>query len=112
MERLIPNKKYENMVSQIIENFDFQKCRIVMTHLNWQWHGRGVPTIDDMKKMVRGHFIDVVEGILNKENNVRHYERYYVSSGGFTAWGYKNKYGSIDKLGLEFIVADWDVERE
>jgi hypothetical protein len=73
--------------------------------------GRRIFNINAQDKDGNG-VIDVIEGILNKENNVRHYERYIVSSGGFTAWGYKNKYGSIDKLGLEFIVADWDVERD
>ena len=112
MGTLIPNKKYENMVSEILEQFDFDKCRIVMIHLNWRWHGIGVPTIEMMKDTGRSHLKQVIEGLLDTENKVKPHEIYFVSSGGFKAWGYKNRHGSVDKLGLEFIVSEWDVDRE
>lgn len=112
MGMIIPNKKYENMVSEILEQFDFDKCKKVMSHLNWQWYGRGIPTIDLMVETSRSHLKEVIEGLLNKENKVKPHEIYIVSSGGFKAWGYKNRNGGVDKLGLEFIVSEWDVDTD
>ena len=112
MGTLIPNKKYENMVSEILEQFDFEKCRKVMSLLNWQWYGQGVPTVEMMKEISRSHLKTVVDGLLHKGNQVKAHEIYICSGGGFKGWGYKNRHGGIDKLGLEFIVTDWDVDRK
>lgn len=104
------NKKYDEMVSDIIENFDYEKCRITMIALNWMWAGRGIPNIEQMIDTSRSHLHLVIEELLTKENNVKPHEPYIVSSGGFRAWGYKNRHGRVEKLGLDFIVSEWDTE--
>jgi len=47
--RRSPEAAKQKMIDEIIENFDFAKCHIVMKLLNWEWAGRGVPTIEDLK---------------------------------------------------------------
>jgi len=108
MIKLSPYQVRQNMIKEIIECFDFEKCRKVMVALDWGWWGQGTPSIETMKESATNRLNDAVEGVLNRENNTRSDVPYIVSSGGFKATVYKNRYGYLDYLTLEFIVTEWE----
>lgn len=96
------------MIKEIIECFNFEKCHKVMVALDWGWWGEGTPSIERMKESATNRLNDAIEGVLNRENNTRSDVPYIVSSGGFKATAYKNRYGYLDFIKLEFVVADWE----
>jgi hypothetical protein len=108
MTKLSPYQTRQNMIQEIIECFDFEKCRHVMLALNWGWWGQGTPSIETMIKSATNRLNEAVEGVLNRENNTRSDVPYIVSSGGFKATAYKNRYGYLDYLTLEFVVTEWE----
>jgi hypothetical protein len=61
-----------------------------------------------MKESATKRLNDAIEGVLNKENNTRSDVPYTVSSGGFKATAFKNRYGYLDFLKLEFVVTEWE----
>lgn len=107
--RKSPYEVKEDMITEIIEEFDFEKCHKVMLHLDWQWWGRGTPSIQVMKDFVRKNLERAIVGVLDRENHRNSDVPYTVSSGGFTAKAFKNRYGYLDFLKLEFIITDWEV---
>jgi hypothetical protein len=38
------------MIDDIMDEFNFAKVQSAMHHLEWQWSGVGIPTIDDLRK--------------------------------------------------------------
>jgi len=99
------------MIDDILDNFNFIKVQTTMFTLNWQWAGVGIPSIDQLKekavyllkgasKLRLGEYFDSYweEGIIN-------------SSGGFQATAYCNKAKTkIIALDLKFILEEWDSE--
>jgi hypothetical protein len=108
MIKLPPYQVRKNMIKEIIECFNFEKCHKVMVALDWGWWGEGTPSIERMKESATNRLNDAIEGVLNRENNTRSDVPYVVSSGGFKATAYKNRYGYLDFIKLEFVVADWE----
>lgn len=45
-------EKQQEIVDEIMDNFDFEKVHKVMVALNWGWHGNGVPGLSDIKSML------------------------------------------------------------
>jgi hypothetical protein len=107
-KRQSPYEVRREMIKDIMDDFDFEKCRKVMLALDWEWWGQGTPSIKTMKESATNRLNDAVEGVLNRENNIRSDVPYMVSSGGFKAIAYKNRYGYLDFLKLEFVVTDWE----
>jgi len=102
------NKKAQNMVKEIMENFDFHKCHIVMKHLNWCWHfNKTPPTIQELKKSAERNIWDCIERMLNEEK-MSYHAPYILSTGGFKVTTGKNRYGQLDFVNLEFVLTDWD----
>jgi hypothetical protein len=99
------------MIDDILDNFDFIKVQTVMEALNWQWTGEGVPSIDQLKEkavyLLKGaaklrleEYLDSYweEGIIN-------------GSGGFQATAYCNEAKTqIIALDLKFVLEEWDSE--
>ena len=57
-------KSKEDMMHSIlgiIENFDFDKVNKYMTEVDWQWHGEGVPTVDELKRTAVRLLVDAVD---------------------------------------------------
>jgi len=112
MTKPSPYQVRQNMIKEIIEEFDFKKCHKVMSTLNWQWWGQGVPSIERMKESATNRLNDAIEGLLNRETKMSSDIPYIVLSGGFKATAYKNRYGYLDFLKLEFIVTDWETDSD
>jgi hypothetical protein len=101
------NKKEYELVDEVLKHFDFKKCHKVMKHLDWGWgFDEQIPTVDRLKERGRDRIISAIEGI--KENKKHHHlEGYFSSSGGLKATVYKNKYGLITNIILEFVLTEW-----
>ena len=99
------------MIDDIMDNFEFDKVQTAMEALDWQWAGKGIPSIDELKetavyllkgasRLRLGEYLDSYweEGIIN-------------STGGFQATAYcdKNK-TKITALDLKFVLEHWDSE--
>lgn len=94
------------MMFDIMNNFDFDKVRSVMKHLEWEWYGKGVPTVDDIRFAARERIESVIKVCLSEANPN---EEYFSSSGGLKATAIKDDYGQITFLQLEFILTGWDL---
>lgn len=108
MTKISPYLKETKMIDDIIENFDFSKCYDVMKLLNWQWRNEGIPTIDDMKSSAVNRLRNAIEGVKDKGNKMPSDCEYHCSSGGFKGTAWKNRYGHIEGIRLEFVLTEWD----
>jgi hypothetical protein len=105
-----PLLKEKEMIENIINNFDFDRCLKVMEFLNWEWWCPNdsilkIPNMDELKESAKGKLHRAIEGC--KELKKGEYS-YNVSSGGFKASAFKNRYGHINFLTLEFILTEWE----
>jgi hypothetical protein len=108
-KRLTQEEKHDQMINDIIEEFNFMKCRTVMLFLGWTWGmnpGR-TPEIDDMKKTAKYLMDSAIKGCL-KTKSCRPEETYMSSTGGFKAVAIKNKYNHLEFLKLEFVLTEWE----
>ena len=104
----IHKKEYE-LIDEVIENFDFHRCHRVMKHLKWTWtFDRDVPTIDRLRESARKRIEGAIEGIKKRKKH-SHLESYFSSSGGLKATVWKNRYGQITNIQLDFILTEWNV---
>ena len=107
------NTKEYQLIHEIIENFDFEKCHIAMTLLNWKWAqigGARVPTIQELKDSAKQRLINAMDEIKTTEYKMGLDSPFIVSSGGLKASVFKNRYNHITFAKLEFVLTDWDAE--
>ena len=103
-----PKEHEDKMIQDILENFDFQKCRSVMQVLNWEWATvPGIPTIDRLKKAAENRLRDAMD--MAKKGKCSK-STYFVSSGGLRANAWSNRYGQVEGVRLEFVLTDWDTD--
>ena len=107
-------KNYFHQINQMIDNimdeFDFAKVHITMGYLGWKWVGKFV-TIDVLKDEARRLLKGAAESRLGEYRD-EHWELGIINStGGFvaTAWCDENK-TKIIKLNLEFVLTEGDCE--
>lgn len=98
------------MIDEVIQQFNFERCHNVMTLINWEWSGVGVPTIKMLKDSSTIKLMSVIKGVKDKSNKVLANEPYFSSSGGLKATAWKNRYGHISGLKLEFVLAEWEAD--
>lgn len=100
------------MVEDILDNFDFEKCHHVMTALKWEWYGTRIPTVDQLKCSSRQRLEFAIKGAINKEDILPLNSCYYSYSGGLKATAWRNRYGHLESIKLEFVLADWDADAD
>jgi hypothetical protein len=100
------HERHQRMMFDIINNFDFDKVHIVMNHLNWEWYGKGIPTVDDIRFAARDRLETVIKNCLF---DAVPEDVYFVSSGGLRATAIKDNYGQITFLELEFVLTSWEL---
>lgn len=98
----------EKMIEDVLEHFDFEKCHYVMTKLRWFWFGRGVPTIEDLKDSARQRLESAIKGATDKKDRLPLNSYYFCSSGGLKATAWRNRYGHLEAINLEFVLTEWD----
>ena len=104
--RKTPEQQENLMIENILENFDFQKCRKAMKALNWSWHGMNdAPSIESLKKSAEERLRGAIQ--VTKSGDC-YKASYFCSSGGLKATAWKNRYGHIEGILLEFVLTDWD----
>jgi hypothetical protein len=108
MERLSQYMMEEKMIDEIIQEFDFERCYNAMNALNWQWVGTGIPTIDMLKESAINRLRDTMKGVKDKENRLSANEYYASSSGGLKGTAWKNRYGHVTGIKLEFVLTEWN----
>lgn len=94
-----------HMIQQILNNFDFATCRLVMDVLNWKWRSDPEsPTIEQLKNCS----VELLkDAILNAKKGKKSEYTYYCSTGGLKASAWKNNYNQIVDLQLEFVLEEW-----
>ena len=97
MNKDINRNKLENLLDEIMDNFDFEKVAKVMETLNWTWLGADTsPTVEELQNMAGNLLWDVC----NADYDV-------VSAGGFEA---SKDFSDPDDpyVALRFVVEEWD----
>jgi len=100
-------ERHQRMMFDIINNFDYDKVCIVMKHLEWEWFGKGIPTVDDIRFAARERLETVIKNCLL---DAKPEQEYFVSSGGLKATAIKDDYGQITFLQLEFVLTSWELD--
>jgi hypothetical protein len=49
-----------------------------------------------------------MSGVKDKENRLSVNEHYFSSSGGLKGTAWKNRYGHVAGIKLEFVLTEWD----
>jgi len=107
-KRLSPKETHEKMIQDVLDNFDFKRCRRAMIALNWTWTPNPTsPSIEELKISAHNRLRNAIDGILNRKNH-NHNQPYYVSSGGLKATAYINKFKQIVFVQLEFVLTEWE----
>ena len=109
------DKKVIRVLDDIIDNFDFDKVKVVMDNLDWKWCGMkradiqtgewelkvesDVPTLDEIKQLAANLLWDLAN---DPENT-------FCATGGFRA---EKDFSDPNSpwMRLSFEVTDWDVE--
>ena len=101
------HKKEQEIIDNILNEFDFEKCHRVMEFLNWTWsYNPSPPSIHELRSSAKDRFNNAIEGILTAKDH-SHHHRYSCSSGGLKPNVWKNKYNQICDAELEFVLTDW-----
>jgi hypothetical protein len=108
----IPINPIDQMIDNIMDEFDFGKVQITMDYLGWKWVGQPV-TInmlkDEARRLLRGAAFSRLH-----EFKDEHWEQgIQNSTGGFQAmaWCDEDK-TKITMLDLKFILTGWDCDLE
>lgn len=105
-----PRHDIDNMVQQVMENFDFEKVYLTMKALNWTWgFSTRTPEIQDLKRTAEHLLRGSIDGAI-KSKDLKPWEGYLHATGGFKATAYKNRFKHIVNVELEFIVSSWDAD--
>ena len=101
-------KSKQEMIDNIMDNFDFNKVAKCMKALNWHWHD-----VDGSVAVPEEHHIrQSARKIMNDVKEVCHHPTFITGTGGFYVQSWyapespnKNKLESIE---LSFVVETWD----
>jgi hypothetical protein len=93
----------QELIDEIMDNFDFDKVHKVMTFLNWTWWNaaEGVPSTSELRQQARRLLRDAVD------------KKSSISTGGL--WARYKEYPEDDypvSLELYFAVDHWDAYKE
>ena len=104
-------EKFQSLIDDVMDSFDFHKVHKVMKSLNWQWAftDNGVPEVYELRREARRLLEECLyEMIKHGEDN------WSITTGGFfaRATNYKETEVEDDEfhlgLKLSFEVEDWD----
>jgi hypothetical protein len=105
----------EDMIDEIMEEFNFGKVESVMFHLNWRWASeyKRTPNIDELRERAQELLESAAQSRLYNFIEQHHELGVIHQTGGFKATAWCNEARTeITGLKLEFIVADWDTFNE
>lgn len=81
------DRKTVKNLTDVINNFDFEKVQDVMQYLNWTWADaeNGVPELYEIKEKATDLLIDSYEELIKSKE-----KEFFVGSGGFEASVWKD----------------------
>lgn len=97
-------KSTEDMIREVMEEFDFQKVQRTMEALNWKWFTTGgrVPNIYELKSSAEKYLKETVKELLET-----HTLKLVYSTGGFSITARKSKAdGGLVDLLMEFVLTE------
>jgi hypothetical protein len=103
------------MVDEILDEFNFAQVFRAMDALDWKWAtvngGKGTPNIDDLRTEAERLLRGAAKSRLGDYKD-SHWELGIINAtGGFQATAYCNEDKTeITALSLQFVVTEWDVE--
>lgn len=106
-------KKFQELIDDVMDNFNFHKVHKVMKFLNWTWgfSANGVPEIYELKETARRLLNECLYDLIQHGEDT-----WNISTGGFCvrATNYKDAEVEDDdsfrlSLKLSFELEDWDV---
>lgn len=103
-----PEYTKEKMIEDVLEHFDFDRCHFAMKALKWKWFGIGVPTVEDLKYSARERLESAIKGATDKKDILPLNSYYFSSCGGLKATAWRNRYGHLEAINLEFVLTEWD----
>jgi hypothetical protein len=71
-------KTKQELIDEVMDNFDFSRVAKVMEALDWTWFGYGVPAEPDIRSAVRKH-LSTVYGTAKIQGR-----KYGMATGGFS----------------------------
>lgn len=77
-----------------------------MNLIDWRWFSGTVPEIYELKATALDLIRHSIKGIKSEEVNYN--SSYYSATGGLKATSWKNRYGHIVAIKLEFVLTDWE----
>lgn len=104
-------KSEQQLVTNIMSNFNFNKVHQVMGSLKWKWatsDGYKVPTVVELRRKAKKELITAITYAKSKNHNNTADIPLVLESGGFKVIAFVNKeYTKIEILELQFIVEKW-----
>lgn len=105
-------KGKDEMIKEILEEFNFAKVEKVMCDLGWKWAGDPKPPlVPELREEAENRLNSAIEQVLSEKNKNHPDIGWISSSGGFEARAWKTKKGNLSMIQLRFIVTDWRSER-
>ena len=104
-------RRKSDMVNEVLAQFDFERVKEVMDALDWCWaENERTPTMRELKEEAEHHLYSAIEQATNPNNTEHHEVGWMSASGGFEAMAWKNEDGTLARVRLEFVVADWSAD--
>lgn len=103
------NKKEQELIDEIIECFDFNEVHKTMKLMKWKWvsqNGYEIPSLERIKNSAKTRIHDAIDSA-KKSNRKNMNIEFFSSSGGLKASVWKNTYGQITNIQLQFILTEW-----
>lgn len=86
----------EEIIEDILDEFDFGKVQHAMEALNWTWYDSSdVPTLGQLRKKAR-----------NLMKHCKGHDTYVTATGGFNVR--KETHEGVPYYSLQFVVTEWD----
>ena len=100
------NKTKQELINEVLDNFDFERVHKVMTFLNWKWISLSEDTneVPSLAKLVRSaqQYLSMAYDGLEKIEHNEH--SYMVGCGGFEVWAKRFPAG-LDKPDVILILS-------
>jgi hypothetical protein len=105
---IILRDKEQKLIDEVLQEFNFGKCKLTMEYLNWTWaRTNSVPSIADLKESALNRIYSAID-VIRTRKNISYQHPATCSSGGLEATVYVNKYGHITYVGLKFVLTQWE----
>ncbi len=101
-------KDVDDMIEDIMSEFEFDQVETVMDALGWRWRGE-IPSIEDLQETAERLLRGAAKSRLGDFKDTHHDVAIISATGGFEAKAFcdENK-TKITGLQLDFIVTSWD----